>query len=321
MWGQVHWRFSLTRCASRLSHVLNPLLHPTMESIKFEEPARKYHPLFASQDADIVLSSTEGSLYRIPSYVLRNTSGFFRRVLSLPQPSNQDGVQLIGESIATDERDCVVERVLRLICGLETPKWGSFDELEDAVTLASKWDAPGPLSIIRSGSTAPSFLAEPLRLYLLATRFGWEEEAKLASTYTLTLSLYDEVHADQLKQLAAKDLMALLSFHRRRRDEFKSFVDSDELFNAGNASRSYCTGCGEEVENHSWREFKSKMFSEMDRRPLGDTLIGLDMEEWPESVACWNAKCQKEGCGRLNYNKLITLRDIKDCIDRLPATI
>jgi hypothetical protein len=293
-----------------------------MASPKFEEPPRKYHPHFDQQDADTVLSSSEGTLYRVPSYVLRSTSGLFRTILSLPQPRSQNSeVHNVEEVIAADEKGNIVERVLRLMCGLETPKWESFDQLEGAITLADKWDAPGPLSIIRSAITAPSFLADPLRLYVLATHCGWQEEAKIASTHTLMLSLYDDIHQGQLQRLAAKDLMALFHFHRRRRDEFKVFVDSEEPFNAGNGAQCFCPGCGEEMDNHTWRELKSKMFAEMDRRPLGDTLIGLDMEEWPESISCWNAKCRKEGCGRLYYNKLATLRDIKERIDRLPTTI
>lgn len=309
------------RCTLKASANFTSLLHTTMTSPKFEQPARKYHPQFNQHDADIVLSSTEGTLYRVPSYVLRITSGLFRTILSLPQPTTPNGEDQVDETIAAGEEDKILERVLRLMCGLEVPKWESFDQLEGAIALADKWEAPGPLSIIRSAITAPSFLVEPLHLYVLATRYGWEEEAKIASTHTLTLSLYDDIHQGQLQRLASKDLMTLFHFHRRRRDEFKTFVDSEEPFNAGNGTQCFCAGCGEEMDNHTWRELKSRMFAEMDRRPLGDTLIGLDMEEWPESVSCWNAKCGKEGCGRLNYNKLATLRDIRDCIERLPVTI
>lgn len=289
-----------------------------MTSVRSEELVRKYHPTFNSQDGDVVLCSAEGTHYRIPSYVLRNTSGLFRTLLSRSQNNAEAHIE---DPIAVDETDNVVERLLRLISGLETPKWESFDDLERVVDVAEKWDAPGPLSIIRSAITAPAFLAEPLRLYILTTRYGWNEEARLASAQTLTLSLYDEKHEHELKRLASSDLMALLGLHRRRRDEFKKLLDSNGMFNVGNAMQCFCTGCGEKVDNHEWRELKARMFYEMDQRPMGDTLAGLDMEEWPESVACWSARCRKEGCGRVNYDKLATLRDIKACITLLPASV
>ncbi|RDB18928.1 hypothetical protein Hypma_014379 [Hypsizygus marmoreus] len=292
-----------------------------MMSAMFDDSLRKYHHIFNSPDGDVILCSTESTFYRLPSYVLRHTTGLFRTMLSPPEGFGEHSEGQEAEPIMVEEKDNIVERLLRLISGLETPKWESFDELEAVISLAEKWDAPGPLSIIRSAITAPVFLTEPLRLYVLATRFGWDEEARLASTYTLTLALYDETHASQLQRLSPKDLMRLLGFHRRRRDDFKTFIDRDERFNAGNAMDCFCSGCGEKIDNHTWRELKGRMFYEMDQRPLGDTLYGLDMEEWPESVACWTAKCGKKECGRLNYNKLTTLRDIKASIDRLPTTI
>lgn len=285
---------------------------------KPEETARKTHRLFNSPDAGVVLRSVEGTCYRVPSFTLRNTSGFFRKLLPFPQTHPR--VESRHENaIPINEKDTTLERVLYLVCGLESPRWESFDEVEDALSLIESWDAPGPLSMIRSAITAPVFLAEPLRLYVIATRFGWEEEAKLASTLTLTLTLYAEEHQPQLQRLASTDLIALLAFHRRRRDAFKAFIDNTEIFEGGNGRD--CVGCGEPLDNHTWRELKAKMFFEMDQRPLGDTLSGLDMEEWPEAIACWSSKCQKADCGRLNYDKLPTLRDIKNFIDSLPSSI
>jgi len=299
------------------TRLLHASITNAMASTKQEESPRSYHPPFDSQDADIVLRSTGGTYYRIPSFTLRNTSGFFRTMLSLPQ----NGDTQKDDPIPINEKDGVLERVLRMISGLETPKWESFDEVDDVLSLVENWDTPGPLAIIRSAITSPLFLADPLRLYVIATHFEWEEEAKLASKYTLSLSLHDDEYQAVLQRLSAKHLLALLTFHRKRRDLFKRFIDSEEPFNAGNANPYHCQGCGEETDNHTWRELKAKIYLEMDRRPLGDTLCGLDMEEWPESVACWSAKCKKEGCGKLNYNKATTLRDIKAGIERLPSTI
>lgn len=65
------------------------------------------------------------------------------------------------------------------------------------------------------------------------------------------------------------------------------------------------------------------MFLEIDKRPLGDTL-GLvvgETAEWPEAKACWEAKCRKDDCGGLNYDRVATLRQIRNCVDLLPLTI
>ncbi|KAG6901319.1 hypothetical protein C0995_013679 [Termitomyces sp. Mi166 len=274
------------------------------------------HPFFNSKEANVVLCSAEGTFYRVPSFVLRSATEYFRAILpSTPPLGLPSGQEQIADPIIVDEKDVVLERFLRLISGLDTPVWESFDELDAVMSLA---DARGPMCLIRAAVTAPRFLAQPLRLYVMATRLGWEHEAKLASTHTLKLSIYDEEYAEQLQRLPAKHLMALLSLHRRRRDLFMTSLDTGEAFTAGNNTDRYCSGCGEKVDNHSWREFKARMFLEMDQRPLGDTLLSLDMEDWRESIACWSAKCRNGECRMPHYDRSATLRAIQDYLEEPP---
>lgn len=287
-----------------------------------ERDPRSYHPQFNNPEADITLISAEDTAFRVPYFTLRNTCGFFRSHLAgyTPPPYGQfDSSTARHPPIEVVERDAILVKVLCMICGLHTDAWESIGDVDDALGLAQRWDAPGPLSIIRGGAMTPMFLAAPLRLYAIATRHGWEDEARVASTHTLGLNLYDEEYREDLERIPTRHLLPLLRLHRVRRDGFKRLIDSDVYFQAGNAVKYLCPGCGEEAKNYMWREMKMRMYMEIDRRPLGDALYGLDMEEWPEAVACWEAKCQH--CERLTYNKLDTLRDIKDCIDKLPTHV
>ncbi len=285
-----------------------------------ERDQRSYHPQFNSPEADIILVSSDDTAYRVPHFTLRNTCGFFRSHLAgyTPPYGPGDSTDRLAP-IEVVEKDKILSKVLCMLCGLHTGTWDSIDDVDDAATLAQRWDAPGPLCIIRSGITAPMFLADPLRLYAIATRLGWDDEARMASTQTLSLDLYDEEYRPALERISSRHLMTLMRLHRSRRDGFKRLIDGDSYFGAGNAAGYLCPGCGEETTNHTWRELKVRMYIEMDRRPLGDTLCGLEMEEWPEAIACWNAKCRN--CGRLNYNKINTLRDIQDCIDKIPLHV
>jgi hypothetical protein len=78
-----------------------------------------------------------------------------------------------------------------------------------------------------------------------------------------------------------------------------------------------------ELDNYAWRAFKDVIFLEMERRPLGDTLgvVMGNTEDSPEALACWEAKCTKVGCGGLSYDRIATLRQIRECIALLPSTI
>ncbi|KAJ7125816.1 hypothetical protein C8R43DRAFT_1029335 [Mycena crocata] len=265
-----------------------------------------FHPSFADKSADVILQSTEGTVYRVHSVILRMTSGFFRTMLSLPQ--THSNVKTPHE-IPVGEKDTTMERVLRMMCGLEIPRWASFDEVEATLDLIEKWDAPGPLSIVRTAISAPLFADDPLRVYVLTTHFGWVEETAAVLLHTLKLALFSGEHDTVLCRLSSRSLLTLLAFHDRCKARFKDALDGTELFAAGNEEPREC-GCGKRRDNYPWRVLKAKLLSEFNKRPLGDHIL-VDMAGWPESAACWRAKCH---CGSLYYDQVSTVSNIKDSI-------
>ncbi|KAJ7467861.1 hypothetical protein B0H11DRAFT_1869458 [Mycena galericulata] len=264
------------------------------------------HPSFIDKTADVVLLSTEGTLYLVHSVILRNTSGFFRTMLSLPQPPDAK----LPHEIPVGEKDAVMERVLRMMCGLEIPKWASLDEVETVVDLIEKWDALGPLSVVRTAITSSIFADEPLRVYALTARFGWEEEAAAVMVQTLKLELLNEQHDSTLCRLSSRSLLNLVAFHDRCKARFREALDGTELFTAGNDDPREC-GCGTRRDNFPWRILKAKLLSEFNRRPLGDRIL-VDMSGWVESTTCWHAKCPK--CGHHYYDQVSTVGNIKESI-------
>ncbi|KAK7443535.1 hypothetical protein VKT23_015708 [Stygiomarasmius scandens] len=363
----------------RVSIVSSPT--PNSESTK-----PKYHPLFDSSYADIVLSSSDDVLYRIHSYTLRHASGFFRTMFSLPQPKcpsvdrNSEDSEEVSEPepIRTHETSYILTLFLLLLSGKPCPvipSWGSptsqaklqatnsgnlscCDVIERVLSLAEIWDAPGPISFIRMGITSPTLLAtEPVRIYAFACHFGWSEARDVAAQRTLTLDLLREEEPSKdegkgagmdvgsapmtssiqksLECLTSRDLLALLNLRKRRIDTFRMLLNSPVRFSAGNTPDYLCARCGvTQLDNESWRLMKNALMFEIDRRPLGDEILGkgvkglggtdplnLGIVTWPEAVPCWEAQCTKEGCGGLNYDRVATLRQIAYCIDALPLHI
>ena len=112
-----------------------------------------YHPLFSSPDGDVILRSTEGTLYRLHSYILRTSAGLFETMFSLPQPKNQPKICCTSHNhhyptspdiLDVYEADSTMEQILKLIYGIPTPPRMSFDEIETILALAEKWDTQGP---------------------------------------------------------------------------------------------------------------------------------------------------------------------------------
>lgn len=206
-----------------------------------------YHPLFFYPDGDVVLRSNEGTLYRLHSYTLRTSSGLFETMFSLPQPpktyrpsrdyhNNQPSHdKSYPDILDVYEADFPMAEIFKFIYGIPTTTRKSFSEIETILALAEKWDTPGPIASLRSAFSSSQFLDQyPIRSYALSRHYGWDYEAKIASTHTLTLDLYDPVHAHFLDQLSSKDLLLLLNLHRKRRDMFRQLLNSPERFPAGN---------------------------------------------------------------------------------------
>lgn len=270
-----------------------------------------YDPMFDSTDADFELKSSDDTYYRIHAFILRTTSGFFRAMLTLPQQPNTP-----VESVSLGETSGVVGILLRMISGLEVPKWESLDDIEAVLNAAYKYDMPGPITTLRAIASSPPLLNEPLGLYVIATRFGWREEITMAAERTLTLSIHDEQYELILERIPTKPLLKLLNLHRKRRDGFRSLINSPERFTAENIDPTYHL-CGEPRNNKVWRNLKSRMILEMERRPLGDTLLGTNLTEWPETKECWDTRCL--ACNMPLYQRATTIDDIKACLDLLPS--
>jgi hypothetical protein len=106
--------------------------------------AELLHPLFSSSDGDVILGSKGGAtLFRVHSYTLKTTSGWFRAMFSLPQKAGPT----LTDVIYLDEDAGTLEALLRMICGQPVLRLESFDMVEALLYAAEKYDMPGPVSI------------------------------------------------------------------------------------------------------------------------------------------------------------------------------
>jgi len=272
-----------------------------------------YHPLFSSPESDTVLGTKDGVLFRVHSFTLKTTSGWFRAMFSLPQRTS------VGtpEVLYVDEDAATLEGLLRMVCGLPIPQLHSYEIIEPLLYAAEKYDMSGPLSIARALLMTGPFLSDPLRLYALACRYGWDSEAKRASTQTLALNLHAPEHRLTLRKLGTEALLSLFELHHSRRESLRKCLNEYPFVK--DTGVSTCSNCHATVNYQTWRELKYVIVLEMDRRPLGDTILNVGLNDWPAARACWNAKCL--ACERVLYDKKETLKGIKDVIDQLPTTV
>jgi len=285
------------------------------ESQSTGSPEPLFHPSFCSPDGDIVLAAKGGNLFfRLHSFILKTTSSWFRTMLSLPQ-----GQSPSTEVIFMDEDEDTLELVLRMISGLPLLPVADYDAIDKILFAAEKYDMPGPMSIVRLLVMTPPLLDQPFRLYTVACRYGWDEEARFASTQTLTHHLHDPQVRPLLQRLSTDALLKLFELHHTRREALRDRLNKPPFVASENTSN--CGNCHAPIDYHTWRELKYRMIQEVELRPLGDTILDKGLSEWPEAKACWLAKCPNRVCARFLYDQEPTMRIIRECVDELPRSV
>lgn len=174
------------------------------------------HYAFNAPNADVVLVSTPDlSEFRVHRCILSTASPFFSDLFSLPQPPSDCPERPPVISVAESSK--TLETLLRYVYPIPNPSISTLDELNLVLGAALKYDFAVVVETLRRLLTAREFLeTSPTRVFAIASRHDLEEEAKLASRYTLNINILDCPLSDDLKYITAYSYHRLLNLHRRR---------------------------------------------------------------------------------------------------------
>jgi hypothetical protein len=281
---------------------------------------KKYHPLFPLTSGVIVLASSDGVRFCVPKVTLQTASPFFRHMFSLPRP--QEGRSTVSQDVLPmQEPGRVVEQLLKMISGLVIQQWESTDDVEEVLLAAEKYQMHGPISLIRTAITSDQFRDNPFWIYAIATRFGWEMEAKLASRLSLEHTIHDDKHTSILSRLSSTALRQLYHLHGTRYRQFRDHLETKSPFSSWRIG-DLCHRCSREIAHvEHWYVLKDAMLREMERTSSGITLLSADTDVWQKLENLLTVKCS---CGKCPYFALSSsaiTTSIKSCLSKLPSTV
>ena len=176
--------------------------------------------MFDRDDADVILRATHGTEsrdFRVHKLLLSLTSPIFQDMFKLPQPSLEaSAIQTID--VADPPR--ALDIILRFIYPSEnTPVIDDFALLSEVLIVADKYDIAVARSRLRR-SLEELAKTEPLKVYAIASRFGFENEMKIASSYTTSIHLPGLVELpEEFKFVSAVEYHRLIRLHERYRKE------------------------------------------------------------------------------------------------------
>lgn len=270
---------------------------------------------FDTPDADLILLSSDEVEFRVHRCILAAASPFFRDMFTLPQPViAESNIISMVPIVPVSEKGVNLDSLLRFIYPVPAPLIATLDELSAILGAAFKYDFPSVISTLRKLLAAPQFLrSAPARVFAIASRYELEEEAQLASTYTLSVHILDCPLSEDLKHISAHSYHRLLDLHRTRAEAAQALLlIPDEVI---------CMQCNGHTPASQfappkwWNIWKNMAKIELSARPTSDVIFTMGFL----AKAAGGTGCPR--CAGSVLDSHMFLGELKRQIDELPKTI
>ncbi|KAI6164556.1 hypothetical protein EDD17DRAFT_1755068 [Pisolithus thermaeus] len=120
----------------------------------------------------------------------------------------RDIIEIAEDSLTT-------ERVLHFCYPFTNPVLENLDDIQKVLAMMKKFGMRGLMERVRSLLVQPSFLEEePLRVFAIAYRFGFEAETHIAARSTLRHQIFGP-YVKELEHIPASVYHKLLQYHRK----------------------------------------------------------------------------------------------------------
>ncbi|TDL29955.1 hypothetical protein BD410DRAFT_709818 [Rickenella mellea] len=265
--------------------------------------------LFAALDADLILRTPDGTQFRVFRQLLAVASPFFKDLLSLPQPPAD---QLTTPVIDISDEPRAMDIVLRLIYPTDEPILDTLDDISTALAVALKYEMARATRTLRRWLVSPQHLQEaPTRVYAIACRHDFEEEASIASRHTLGINILDCPLSEDLKFITAYSYHRLLDLHRKRSEAAQALMVLEDDVKCMQCSASHY---GALCPPKWWSDYEKRAKEELRIHPTTDVIFSMEFLSLSAETGC-------QRCSQSILESHAFLARLKRRIDELPSTI
>ena len=191
---------------------------------------------FTTDDGDVILRA--GPEYpkqdfRVHKFILSLASPVFKDMFTFPQPPGQHHVEQPDIPIVdVPDPPKVLDAILRFIYpGVEPPKIPDLPTLSALLSVADKYNITSIYPILRD--ILKTFLPQdpffscdhPFRVYVVACRFGFLEEAKEAAKVSSARSMISHGFEEEVRHISSIDVFRFARFIQEREYEGRSTIE------------------------------------------------------------------------------------------------
>jgi hypothetical protein len=177
---------------------------------------------FKAPDTDTILRSSDGKEFHVHRLILSLSSPVFQGMFALPQSADPPSPI---PTVDLPEHSAVLEPFIQYLYPRSPPTITSISMWAGLYAIADKYGAEAVIEPLRD-MLIPRFLeTAPLRVYALASRWGFKEEAKIASRRTLAMDIMESFPREDAELMGGGACQQLYLLHFNRREAARSLVE------------------------------------------------------------------------------------------------
>ena len=177
---------------------------------------------FDAPDADVILRSSDGKELRVHKLILSLASPVFQAMFSLPQPTEPTSQV---STVDVPESSDIFQPFIQHLYPHSPPGVSDLATWEALYTVADKYNTEVVMDSLRNMLISLFLETSPLRVYALASHWGLEEEAKSASTGTLTMDISKGFPEEDARLMGSVACQKLYLLHIQRRDKARALIN------------------------------------------------------------------------------------------------
>ncbi|KAI0075193.1 hypothetical protein K474DRAFT_1699240 [Panus rudis PR-1116 ss-1] len=183
------------------------------DQIEEGEPVKADKPTFDQEGADVIVQSSDGATFRVHKSFLSFASPVLKQKLIadaiVPRSSKNKSTPLPILHLPQSGR--VLAAVLQFCYPMEEPDISESRFALELLNAAVHYEIKRAIKFIQNHLRTCSDIS-PVRLFFLAVRFGWHDEAQ---QYALRLvySMIDDIYVSEMEFVPAHVYYGLLKFH------------------------------------------------------------------------------------------------------------
>ena len=254
--------------------------------------------VFCADDADVVIRAAGLLDFRAHKSILSLASPVFKEMFTIPQPPTDTP----GILPHADVQDSPVTwaNLLGIIYPMQNPVIDDLGDLESLLLAAQKYQMQSTIDVYKKGLEDREFIrGDPLRLYAIACRWGFRDQAKYVARNAELLTVTKRSNAGDLTGLTVSCYHSLVSFLAERDSEWHEILDASPI------SLTYIRGCDCKLKEGLYNKIKENL-----KRPYlqVEEIYLIALEE--RSLSFQNACNYRTDCSLIHSN-------MKEFIERM----